>query len=498
MNTMDEMGMDFGQWVTVPMCDRTVTTEVTGEFTLPDYRCELRRVLSVTPTVLPPAKYVGSGRVELNGTVDYLLLYVGSDGELYSVPLSSEYNAQIPLEQMDAVDAGSGVSVLATPVCESVSTRVSAPRKLSVRCRLRTHVCAYGRTPIEEQLRGEASPESLRRRTEETACMSAAAGTSDPISVSTELVGLGEDVRVVSAAAEPFVTQTRMGDGTVEASGELMLKLLVARESGALETVTRKLPFEGEIDLPEAMSDGACRVSGVVSDLSVQVEEGRVVCDAELLLMARCMRNFPVRYTADLYSTERESRCEVEELRLPVALRCENGNVSQSERIALSELTLPEGCTVIDAWGTAMMDGCETVGNRYVLTGQSRYALLCESDGEYSVSEVTLPLRYETEGMGEEPVCFDAEARVIACRARVEGENLCLDAEIAMVYDFVGEERISPVSVAELGALTERRSGRMTVYYPADGESEWDVAKKYHVDLASLTQKQGVCAYYFF
>ena len=75
MNTMDEMGMDFLQWVTVPMCDRTVTTEVSGDFTLPDYQPELRRLLSVVPTVLPPAKYVGSGRVELNGTVDYLVLY---------------------------------------------------------------------------------------------------------------------------------------------------------------------------------------------------------------------------------------------------------------------------------------------------------------------------------------------------------------------------------------------------------------------------------------
>lgn len=498
MNMMDEMGMDFGQWVTLPMCDRTLTAEVSGDFTLPDYVPELRRLLSVTPTVLPPAKYVGSGRAELNGTVDFLLLYVGSDGELYSVPLSSEYSVQVPLEQMDSVDLNSGVCLLATPVCESVNTRVSAPRKLNLRCRLRAHVCAYGKRMPVEQIRGTADPVSVRRRMEEAGCMSVAVGLSDPIALSTELLGMGEDTRVVSAFAEPFVAQTQMGDGTVSASGELMLKMLVAREGGALETVNRRLPFDGAVEIPEAAEGSLCRVSGVVSDLSVRVEEGRVTCDAELLLEARSMRNFPVQYTADLYSTECESRCEVERMRLPVALRCENGNVSQSERIALSKLNLPEGCAIVDAWGTAMAEACETVGGKYVLTGQSRYTLLCEKDGEYSVSEAVLPLRYEIEGTESEPVCFDALANVISCRARIEGETLALDAEVALACDFVGERTICPVSVAEFGDPVEHSGGRMTVYYPADGESEWEVAKKYRVDAASLIKKQGACAYYFF
>ena len=221
MNMMDEMGMDFGQWVTVPMCDRTLNAEVSGDFTFPDYQPELRRLLSVTPTVLPPAKYVGSGRAELNGTVDFLVLYVGGDGELYSVPLSSEYSVQVPLEQMDSVDLNSGVTIFATPVCESVNTRVSAPRKLNLRCRLRIHVCAYGRRFPEEQIRGTVEPASVRRQMQEASCMSAAVGLSDPLSVSAELVGLGEDARVVSASAEPFLQQTQMGDGIV--SEELQL-----------------------------------------------------------------------------------------------------------------------------------------------------------------------------------------------------------------------------------------------------------------------------------
>ena len=77
--------------VQLPYPARHMTAEVTGDFTLPDYQPEIRRLLAVIPTALPPAKYVGNTGAELNGTVDYQVLYVGGDGSLASVPLSSEY-----------------------------------------------------------------------------------------------------------------------------------------------------------------------------------------------------------------------------------------------------------------------------------------------------------------------------------------------------------------------------------------------------------------------
>ena len=79
MNHMEEM---MAPRFTMPLCDRTVNTEINGEYTLPDYQPEIRRLLNVGLTVLPPAKYVGAGGVELNGTVEYRVLYVGGDGGL--------------------------------------------------------------------------------------------------------------------------------------------------------------------------------------------------------------------------------------------------------------------------------------------------------------------------------------------------------------------------------------------------------------------------------
>lgn len=493
---MGEMGEMGGEYVTLPLCEKRASLESTGDFTLPDYQPEIRRVLSVTPTVLPPAKYVGGSGVELSGNVDYSVLYVGADGGLYTMPLSSEYHLMLPIEGSE-VDPMGGVTVLCDVLAEGVQARVSSPRKLSLRCRLRALVRAFGRMLMEERQVGDAPEKSIYRRIGQIENLSACSGLSDVIPLSCEISGVGEDARVVSAEGIPSVTDVRIaGDEKLTASGELLLKLLLARENGGIEVLTRTLPFEGEVEMEGIDSEHECRATATVSELSVEVEEGgRILCSPSLLIEARAMKNREVRYTEDLFSTACETSCQTERYRIPIALRCERRNFSQSERIAAKETSLPEGANICDACGVVFFEGCEVVGSKYQLTGQSRYTLLCEKDGEYSATELTMPIRYETEGGEETLESFSAVGSVLSCRARVDGETLCLDAEIAVSADFCGACEIEAVREVRFGEKLCDRGSRMTVYYPSADEGAWAVAKKYCVAPEKIAK--GSSYYYF-
>ncbi|MBO5938482.1 MAG: DUF3794 domain-containing protein [Clostridia bacterium] len=495
MNYSDSMGSDATVHVTLPILDRRMNTETTGEYTLPDYRPEIRRVLSVTPTVLPPAKYVGGAGVELNGTVDYSVLYVGADGELYSFPISSEYHFTLPIEAASEFDLGAGVCVWADVVAENVSSRVSSPRKMSLRCRLQASVRAFGKILMEERTVGEARSESLFRRREVCRNLSVGSGLSDVISLGCEL-SAAEDTRVISADATPIIDEVRVEGEMARVSGEVLLKLLVTRDGSTPTVLTQKLPLSGEVELEGMDGVDECCATGTVSELSVEMGEGgKILCEISVLLAVRGMNNREIVYTADLFSGERESACEYREYRVPVALRCDRRNFSQSERLSLSEFSFAEGGAICDAWGSVLFDGCEAVGGKYVLTGQSKYVLLWEKDGEYSTSEITLPFRYETDGREESPESYLAGGTLLSCRARVEGHLLCLDAEIAVAADFIGYEKISAVREVRFGEAYAIRGSRMSVYYPASDEDAWCVAKKYHI--APERINKGKKYYYF-
>lgn len=496
MNYTDPMGMESSAYVTLPILERRINAEATGEVTLPDYQPEIRRVLSVTPTVLPPAKYVGGSGVELSGTVDYSVLYVGADGELYTLPMSSEYHLTLPVEGISEFDLGAGVTVWADVIPEGVSFRVSSPRKMSVRCRLRTLVRAFGKLLMEERRVGEHSSERLFRRTAAAKNLSVAVGLSDLVSLSCELSGIADGSRVISAEATPTVSEVRVEGEMARLSGEVLLRLLVGGENRSPSVISRTLPLSGEVELECADAADECRATGTVSEISVEMsEDGRILCDLSVLLEVRGMSNREVIYTADLFSGAQESACEHREYRLPIALGCDRGNFSQSERIALEGLSLPEGCVIHDAWGSVLFDACEAVGQKYVFSGESKYLLLCEKDGEFSMAELSLPIRYETEGGEECPESYSVKGSVISCRARIDGEMLSLDSEIAVIADFIGYEEISAVREIRFGEALSTRGSRMTVYYPAADEDAWAVAKKYHMPPERIAK--GSSYYYF-
>lgn len=77
--------------VQVSLCDRIITTDLGGDFSLPDYQPEIRRLLRIGASATPPARYAGGNGMDLAGTVDYFVLYMGNDDQVYCAPLSAEY-----------------------------------------------------------------------------------------------------------------------------------------------------------------------------------------------------------------------------------------------------------------------------------------------------------------------------------------------------------------------------------------------------------------------
>ena len=245
----------------------------------------------------------------------------------------------------------------------------------------------------------------------------------------------------------------------------------------------RKLPFSGTLESEEMPADGmSARVSGCVSELSVRAEEDKILCDVQMILEAHMGSNAEVCYTADLYSTEKPCRTSYAEHEIPLFLGAVTGNLSQSERLSAAEKGIPAGAEVVDVYGNAIFDGCEKRDGRYILSGQSRYVFICQRDGEYSATEVLLPLRYEAEGGEIEPNWSDACADVVSCRGRVNGDVLELDAELAISGDFMGTQSIRVLESAEFSEDKKKKSGDTVLCYPASDDTLWNIAKKYMVN----------------
>ena len=61
------------------VCGEVITSEAAGEYVLPDYQPEIRKILHVRAAVLPSGKYLGGAKAEFAGTVAHTVLYTDAD-----------------------------------------------------------------------------------------------------------------------------------------------------------------------------------------------------------------------------------------------------------------------------------------------------------------------------------------------------------------------------------------------------------------------------------
>lgn len=486
---MEDIRMAGGKYMQVPINEKTIVTELSGDFTLPDYQPEIKRLLKVTAEVLPPQKYVGDSEGEISGGIDYYVLYTGSDNQIYCAPLSSEYKVSVPMEKNELSLVNMTADAEITP--ESVSGRVTSPRKLNIKCRLKTRARMYGDMPIDSSYAALGGETQVLMGREETSRR--IFSQSEMIRLSDEMILPASDgeTRVISATGRVHVTDCTAANGAVNSKGELYLKMLMCRESdGVPYTTTRRIPFNTTVSVDGA--DGDCETSakGKICEMSISVEDGRIEIDAGVMLeLSLCKKDF-VTYVKDVYSTERETGCEYRDIPFLRDGRALNSNFTQSDSMTLEEAGLTPEHKLIDIDGRAYSESATLEGGRWIFTGKTRFSLLCEKDGEYVCTEIEMPYRYTVESKQSENdndnAYASATAEVINARARLDGERIGVDAEVMMSCVISTKDEARMLDNVSFGEEKERSRGEYVVCYPSRDDSLWSVAKRYTTTVSAL------------
>lgn len=477
--------------------DRHVVTELSEDFSLPDYQPEIKRLLRVKATVSPADKYIGVGNAELSGTVDYCILYSGNDGALYCTNQSGEYHFTAPVELPADFEIGEGILCDVESVPETVTGRVAAPRRLSVKCRLHSRVRLYGMRSMGESLEGDGDIQRLRG---ECACARTFLGSGEPIRLGDEILCDTEDrnVRVICAEGQVFVTEATAGSGAVSCRGELCLRLLCchdgAAEAEAPYSVLRRIPFSQSVPADGVEVNCECSARGICTELQITVEDGRILCEAAVSLLVRAQRNETVAYTRDIYSISKECEVHYSTVMLPQALRCLNGNFSLNTAVTLEEAGIRPGMTAVDITGVASVGALDSDRGKYVLSGKCRFSVILSDNGELSVQELEAPFRYETDGGRENPTDFDISVELISCKAKIDGERIGVDAELAVSGAIRGQGEIRLASEAVLGGEWRAPGAAYTVCYPSREDTLWTVARRYHRPVSELAEKNSLAS----
>ncbi len=492
MNSYEKDNQNAIRMQTV-IVDRPMTVELSEDFSLPDYQPEMKRLQSVKVTAMPPDIYIGTSGAECSGTVDYCVLYSGNDGALYCANQSGSYRFTVPMEAPDDLELGDGFLCEIDLTPELATGRVVAPRRLSAKCRLRANAKIYATRRL---CAGVGEGEHMERLCGEGLCARVFLGTSEPIHLADEILCEEKDrgLRVICGEGQVFVTEASARSGSVNARGELCLKLLCCREEEGENpfAMWRRIPFAGEIPVDGAEVNCEASAKGVCNELNITVEEGRILCEAAILLRAKAERNERFSYVRDLYSTKQEAKVTQQSLEMPILLRVINGNFSFNTAIPLDEVGIRPSCALVDLSGDALVSGITQERGKCYVSGKCRLSAILSDGDEIMSHELELPFRYESDGVEGEIMENNLSAEIISCKGRIDGERIGIDAEIMVCGSIRGKQTLSMACDCELGEEWQERGAVYTVCYPARDDTLWSVARRYHRSVEEILSRNSL------
>ena len=487
MNISKDLGLldEEIKIASMPICDKVVSNDIANDHILPDYLPEIRRVLYSCATVHSPAKYITSSGAEFNGKIDYNILYVGGDGQLYSASVSDEYDFEIPLD-LSGFDLNDEIITCVDSLIDTLNVRVIGPRKLNVKCRFNSRTRLYGSMPINYDVEGNCNKESIETYVSKEACVKILRCENELIEVSDETPINSEEVRVVSADGSVWIESVTAKNAQAQVEGAVCLKIIyMSSENGEVENIYKKIPFETVIDVEGLTADSLALAKGTVNDISINIIDGSIVCDLSFCVQVEAQHKTEISYFKDMYSTERRSDCTYRSIVIPKIGFTKNGNFTFSERVAVESTSIKSDAAVVECFASVGIEKTEQKEDSIEVSGNVKFTLIVKNNDEYSNVEFILPVKYEFDAVNNVN-SFETAMNVFECSARIDNDTVSLNAEIGVVSLGLANEEITVLDKVLFEEEINKDKGILTVCYLGENDDLWTVAKKHHVKRAHL------------
>ena len=471
---------DMTEKVSIIKFDTSFGSDAGGDFTLPDYMPEIKRLLYVSASALPEGKFLGGGVLELDGVMSYNAVYVGDDDSLNAAPLNIEYSADTALPA--AVEGTD--SVFVDTAIESTTCRATGPRSLNIKSRLKFRVSA------DDTYSPENDGGDVERLTEDVPCVVRRRG-----SVTESVVGTLPD----SGGAVPLmcdgtlaVTSASVADGGVRASGKICVKCVTKRD-GDYAAVHGEIPFETTVPIESDIAATGARAWGRIASLNVsQGADGEFSVTAEYDLDAEEYAVRDAEICTDAYAKNYECECAYRDCEIPVMIAFGAENV---EVTGETELKNPDGARVLATSPAQIQASVTASDGKVTVSGSVKLRVLINAGGEIYSQEIEMPLKREIADAPEGATSADLQSFLVcsenASSAKISGLSLEGHCSVALSYSVSLRRRETIVDKVTPGEAIPEDAPVIRVYYPERDESAWSIAKKYRADRARFEKNNS-------
>ncbi len=476
-----------------------VVVESHGEYHLPDYAGDMRKILCASARVVPAGKFVGGADIQFGGTVQYDFWYLDGENKLTHESFSTDYEFTCP-------HGGTGDGNAAVSVAH-FSLRPSGPRRITAKATLQAKV--HVREEAEYAL--ENAPDEALLHTAQKSVLTGRMLFSKPYERE-----YAESIAIPAAYAEGAevsysegvvqIEEVQTEQDAVLVRGSYAVSAILMGEGLAPLRVSEAFEFNERIPAQDCTADMEATADGFFTSLTAtlkQEAEGEPSLRFHGICEFSCAaeKNEEIFVVEDAFLEGGGATVEAEPL-----VYDHFGFAKTMLRTV--ELSLPlcegEGAMPHGIFHTSVLLKNEA---KEVIEGELRYSAeaeicalsyTCGEEGEmhYAAHKQTapfslsLPLNQALLPDGK----ISVDASVGFCEGRVDDGAIAVRFLLMMRVSNRAQREISCVRRVLSEPKSENLAPCYAVYYPAPGDTLWSVAKKYGVSPASIATANRIAA----
>ena len=470
-------------------------TECATEYTLPDYLPDMRRVVEVRGKLMPNSQYLEGNRGECTGACVCSVLYCDPNGHINAFSLPLEYHYTPSVTAMDKEQ----IKWYEDQRLDHLTYRLMGPRKIQLKATVVSR-STFWEAEEKEALKDEEGMEIFTQPC--TARRVYPFRGEEKRMTFTLPLSAGKDIQILLTNGEVFVREWAEEKSGDLAKGEVKLEAVCVGEDGIPFTVFGKAAFE-EVLPEEAYKILLCQ--GKLTALEANVNEteagAEIAFDFGVALSGFGAENETHQVVADAFSTLYPMTVSYEEETMEQQSASAtrfftlDGSIDREENTPLQVMTVASTSIVAAPLSFSLE------GNRLtVSTNAHVHMLLSDSGGEDTPTLETksflYPLKMEiafTEAPPEDSR-WEGVCTLSPAHGRADQSKLYFEVDCSLTVWGVTKKTVRSVKDVTCHSDEPYEKSKHTVIaaYLKDGDTLWQLAKRYHTSPAQIAKQNGL------
>lgn len=482
-------------------CKASIQTTLEKDINISDLKPDALKLIMDRGNVVIEEVRVTDDHVGVKGKLQFRILYLAEGAKKNVAVMEGE----IPFEeQLYVAGITNGDEVEVSSEIEDLTTTLINSRKFSVQSVLLLKaVCEEVKD--EEAAVDIAGEEPVEFRKRSLPIASMAMKKKDIFRMKEEVEIPGSFPNIFSVIwwdIEPSQVEFKMLQDKISLQGEIRA-FFIYRGEGEEEEICHyetAIPFAGTLDCDNAREGMIPEINYVPEAREVTVrpdfdgEERVFTFELALNLDICAYEEEQIDILSDVYGVVKETNVEEKEARFRQFLGRSNGKMKLAEHFKLEGGA--QASRILHTKGSLQIADAVLGEKGIEVTGVANLQILFEKSGDgdpFGNMKVSIPFSYTIEAEGADrscvyPVKADVEQVSVSIIDTDEIDVKCVLFVHTNIYREWTEKIVENITTSELDSEKMASLPSLAIYAVREGESLWDIGKRYYVPISSIRQ----------